>query len=430
MIKRYSLPKMARIWEEENKFKKMLQVEVAACEAFARLGLMPKKALSVIKKRARFDVDRIKEIEKKTNHDVVAFLINLSENIGDEAKYIHLGMTSSDVLDTSLSMMMQEAASLLIDDLRRLLKALREKALRYRKTVMIGRSHGMHAEPTTFGLKMALFYDETQRNLKRMREAQDVISVGKISGAVGTYANIEPQVESYACKILRLKPANISTQILQRDRHAQYLTTLAIIGTSLEKFATEIRHLQRTEVGEVQEYFSPTQTGSSAMPHKKNPIICERICGLARVLRGNGQAAMENMPLWHERDISHSSVERIIIPDSTILLNYMLNKFTDIMRKLVVHEDVMKENLDKTRGVIFSQRVLLELINKGLTRLEAYDIVQKSAMASQRDGISFRTVLGGDTKLLRYLTPDEIDACFDVGYHLAHVGRIFKKVGL
>lgn len=430
MINRYSLPKMANVWQEENKFKKMLQVEIAACEAMAKMGQIPKQALAVIKKRAAFDVDRIKEIEKKTNHDVVAFLVNLSENIGDEAKYIHLGMTSSDVLDTSLSMMMHDAANILLDDLRLLLKALRDKARRFKKTVMIGRSHGVHAEPTTFGLKMALFYDETHRNLRRMEEARNIISVGKISGAVGTYANVNPEVEKFACKKIGLKPANISTQILQRDRHAHYLTTLAIIGTSLERFATEIRHLQRTEVSEVEEYFSPTQKGSSAMPHKKNPIMCERICGLARVLRGNAQAAMENMPLWHERDISHSSVERIIVPDSTILLDYMLNKFTTLIQRLVVNQEAMKENLEKSRGIIFSQRVLLELINKGLTRLEAYDAVQNAALTSQRDGIHFKIILENDKRIRRYLTKEEIDACFDLGYHLAYVGEIFKRVGI
>jgi len=430
MIRRYSLPKVSAIWQEENKFKKMLQVEIACCEALAKSGQIPKEALSVIKKKAAFDVERIREIEKKTNHDVVAFLVNLSENIGDEAKYVHLGMTSSDILDTSLSMMMRDAADILLDDIRLLLKALRDKAQRHRKTVMIGRSHGIHAEPTTFGLKMALFYDEMHRNLKRMKEAKDIINVGKISGAVGTYANVSPEVEKEACKRLGLKPANISTQVLQRDRHAHYLTSLAIIGTSLEKFAVEIRHLQRTEVGEVEEYFSPTQTGSSAMPHKKNPITCERITGLARLLRGNAHAAMENMPLWHERDISHSSVERVIVPDSTILLDYMLNKFTDVIRRLVVREDVMKENLEKTRGVIFSQKVLLELINKGLTRVEAYKLVQNCAMASQKDGISFKIILENDKRIKKYLTKEEIDACFDLGYHLAYVGTIFKKVGI
>lgn len=430
MIKRYSLPKMSAIWTDENKFKKMLQVEIAACEAMANMGQVPKEAIPVIKKRAKFDVERIKEIERKTNHDVVAFIFNLAENIGDEAKYLHLGMTSSDVLDTSLSIMMQEAADILLNDLRLLMKALRDKARRYKKTVMIGRSHGIHAEPTTFGLKMALFYDETNRNLKRMQQAREIISVGKISGAVGTYANVSPEVEKFACKKLGLKPANISTQVLQRDRHAEYLATIAIIGSSLDKFATELRHLQRTEVGEVQEYFAAGQTGSSAMPHKKNPITCERISGLARILRGNAQAAMENMPLWHERDISHSSVERVIVPDGTILLNYMLNKFTDIIERLVVNEDAMKENLDKTRGVIFSQKVLIELVNKGLTRVEAYKLVQACAMTSQKDGVNFKLILENDKNMRKHLTMEEIDACFDIGYHTAYVGEIFKKVGI
>lgn len=430
MIKRYSLPKMSAIWQEENKFQKMLDVEIACCEAFAKFGQIPKKAVTTIKKKAAFDVERIKDIEKKTNHDVIAFIANLAENIGDDAKYIHLGMTSSDVLDTSLAIMMKEAADIIIVDIKRLLRAFREKARRYKRTVMMGRSHGIHAEPTTFGLKMALFYDETNRNLKRMQEAKAIISVGKISGAVGTYANVSPEVESFACKKLGLKAANISTQVLQRDRHAEYLSTIGIIGSSLDKFATEMRHLQRTEVNEVEEYFSPTQKGSSAMPHKKNPITCERISGLARILRANAMAAMENVPLWHERDISHSSVERVIVPDSTILLNYMLSKMTDVIQRLVVKEDVMLENMDKNRGIIFSQRVLLELIGKGLTRLEAYNMVQAPAMVSQRDGIMFKAALESDQKIRKYLSLSEIEECFDINYHLANVNKIFKKVGV
>ena len=430
MIERYSLPKMASIWQEENKFKKMLEIEILACEAMAISGEIPKEAVKTIRKKARFDVERIKEIERKTHHDVVAFITNLAENIGEDAKYIHMGMTSSDVLDTSLSVMMVEAADILIKDLRMLLRALRAKAREHRKTVMMGRSHGIHAEPTTFGLKMALFYDETNRNLARMEEARKIIAVGKISGAVGTYANIDPKVEEYVCKKLNLKPANISTQILQRDRHAQYLGAIALTGASLEKFATEFRHLQRTEVGEVEEYFSSTQKGSSAMPHKKNPITCERICGLARILRTNSFAALENIALWHERDISHSSVERVIVPDSTIALDYMLVKFTDIINRLVVRSDVMSENLKKTRGVIFSQRVMLELLKKGLTRQEAYEIVQRSAMASQNDGLNFKTVLTNDRKERKHMSLAEIEACFDLGYHTAHVNRVFKKVGI
>ena len=421
---------MSNIWSEENRFKAMLDVEISACEAMAKLGRIPKEALRNIKSKARFDIERIKEIEKATNHDVVAFITNLAENIGEDSKYVHMGLTSNDVLDTSLSILMQEAMDLLIGDVRSLLKILRKKARRYKTTVMIGRTHGVHAEPITFGLKMALFYDEFRRNLERLNAAREIISVGKISGAVGTYANIEPFVEEFVCKKLSLKPAKISTQILQRDRHAQYLIVIAIVGTSLEKLATEIRHLQRTEVGEVQEYFSPTQKGSSAMPHKKNPIICERICGLARILRANAQAELESIVLWHERDISHSSVERVIIPDSTILLDYMLNKMIDIIDKLIVHPETMLKNLEKTKGIIFSQRALLELITKGLTRQEAYDIVQRCAMSLKEDGIDFKHILVSDEEVRKFLTQAEIEACFDFKYHLKHVDRIFKKVGI
>ena len=421
---------MSRIWTEEKKFEAMLDVEIAACEAMCKLGKVPKEALQNIKSKARFDVERIKEIEKATNHDVVAFITNLAENVGEDSKYVHMGLTSNDVLDTSLSVLMQEAGDVLIEDVKKLLKALRKKARRYKTNAMIGRTHGMHAEPITFGLKMALFYDEFRRNLERLNTAREFISVGKISGAVGTYANIEPYVEEFVCKKLGLKPAKISTQILQRDRHAHYLTTIAIVGASLEKLATEIRHLQRTEVGEAEEYFSPTQKGSSAMPHKKNPITCERICGMARILRGNAQAGLESVALWHERDISHSSAERVIIPDSTILLDYMLNKMIEIIDKLVVHPEVMLQNLEKTRGIIFSQRVLLELINKGLTRQEAYDIVQRCAMSLRPDGPDFRQIISNDDTVRRYLTEDEVGACFDLKWHLKHVNRIFKKVGI
>lgn len=430
MIPRYSLPRMSKIWTEENKFETMLDVEIAACEAMAKLGKVPKTALHTIKAKAKFDVERIKEIEKSTNHDVVAFISNLAENIGEDAKYIHMGLTSNDVLDTSLSVLMQQAADLLIEDAKNLLRALKKKARRYKTAPMIGRTHGVHAEPITFGFKMALFYDEFRRNLDRLKAAREIISVGKISGAVGTYANIEPSVEEFVSKKLSLRPAKIATQIIQRDRHAQYITTIAIIGASLEKLATEIRHLQRTEVGEAEEYFSPTQKGSSAMPHKKNPITCERICGMARVLRGNAQAALESVALWHERDISHSSVERVIIPDSTILLDYMFNKMIEIIDKLVVRPEAMLKNLERTRGIIFSQRVLLELINKGLTRQEAYDIVQRCAMSLTEDGPDFRQIISNDDDVRRYLSEAEVAACFDMRYHLKHIDKIFKKVGI
>jgi len=430
MITRYTLPRMRRIWSEENKFQKMKEVEILACEAMAKYGLIPKKAYSRIRRRAKFSVERIKEIEKETNHDVVAFLANLSENIGEDAKYLHMGLTSSDILDTALSVMMCEAAEIIIEDLNKLASVLKRKAQKYKYTVMIGRSHGVHAEPITFGLKMALFYAETKRNIERMKRAKELVRVGKISGAVGTYANVDPRVEEYVCRKGGLKPASISTQILQRDRHAEYLAEIAVIGSSLDKFAVELRSLQRTEIGEVEEHFLPTQKGSSAMPHKKNPIMCERISGLARVLRANAVAAMENVALWHERDISHSSVERIILPDSTILLDYLLNKFTDIIHKLAVHPERMMENIELSKGVIFSQRVLLELIKKGLTRLEAYNIVQRSAMTARESGEHFRDVLLRNGRVRGLLTEEEIEDCFDIQYHLKHVDRIFRKVGI
>lgn len=430
MIQRYTLPRMASIWTEENRFGNMLKVEILACEALSKLKIIPKQDLFQIRKKAKFSIDRINEIEKKTNHDVVAFINNVSENIGAASKYFHYGLTSSDVLDTSLSLMMCEAASILIEDVKRLLIILRRKARLYKKTVMVGRSHGMHAEPTTFGIKMALFYEEMKRNLTRLNQARSEIAFGKISGSVGTYANINPFVEEYVCKKLGLKPARVSSQILQRDRHAQYLLAIAICGTTLEKIATEFRHLQRTEVGEVQEFFSSTQKGSSSMPHKKNPVMCERICGLARILRANAMAGMENMPLWHERDISHSSVERVIIPDSAILLDYMLNKMADIVDRLVVNAEKMKENLKKTEGLIFSQRVMLELINKGFTRQEAYDIVQSAALRAQVENMPFLNAIAEDKKVRNYMSRKEIESYGDLDYHLKHVDYIFRKVGI
>lgn len=430
MIERYTLPQMARVWSEENKFEKMLKVEILSCEALSKLKIIPKETLFQIKKKARFDIARIKEIEKKTNHDVISFVMNLSENVGDAAKYIHFGLTSSDVVDTALSLMMCEALDILIKDTENLLKAFRLKARKYKDTVMIGRSHGVHAEPITFGLKMALFYEETRRNLDRLKAARKIIAYGKISGSVGTHANIDPFVEEYICKKLKLKPARVSSQILQRDRHAEYLNAIAITGTSLEKFATEFRSLQRTEIDEVEEYFSPTQKGSSSMPHKKNPIMFERICGLARILRANAYASMENIPLWHERDISHSSVERVIIPDSTILLNYMLVKMANLINRLVVNEDRMRENLDRTKGIIFSQRVLLELIKRGLTRTEAYDIVQDAAGNMKKEDIGFEEALKRNKKVRNVMGPKAIEECFDLSYHTKYIDRIFKRVGI
>ena len=430
MIERYTLSKMARVWSEENKFDKMLKIEILSCEALAKLKIIPKEDLFQIKKKAKFDIARIKKIEEKTNHDIVSFVTNLSEYIGDSAKYVHFGLTSSDVVDTAMSCMMTEAMDILINDTKALLQAFRLKAKKYKNTIMIGRSHGVHAEPITFGLKCALFYEETKRNLQRLEKARETIAYGKISGSVGTHANVDPFVEEYVCKKLGLKPAKVSSQILQRDRHAEYLNAIAIAGTSLEKFSTEFRALQRTEIGEVEEYFSPTQKGSSSMPHKKNPIMFERICGLARILRGNALASMENMPLWHERDISHSSAERIIVPDSTILLDYMLTKITNLINKLVVNEEKMNENLGKSKGIIFSQRVLLELIKRGLTRLEAYDIVQDASLNMRTEDIGFEEALKKNKKVRNVMGPAAIEECFDLAYHTKFVDKIFKKVGI
>ncbi|MCQ9207220.1 MAG: adenylosuccinate lyase [Omnitrophica bacterium] len=430
MIERYTLPKMGAIWSEDSKFQNMLKIEILACEAMARLKIIPKGDLFQIKKKARVSVARIKEIEKKTNHDLLSFVMNISENVGDAAKFVHFGLTSSDVVDTALSLTMREAMDILIKDAEILLKAFRLKAKKYKNTVMIGRSHGVHAEPITFGLKMAIFYEETKRNIERLKKARGVIAYGKLSGSVGTHANVDPFVEEYVCKKLGLKPAKVSSQILQRDRHAEYLNAIAITGTSLEKFSTEFRALQKTETGEVEEYFSPTQKGSSSMPHKKNPIMFERICGLARILRGNATASMENMPLWHERDISHSSVERVIMPDSTILLDYMLTKMANLVNKLTVNEERMAENLQKTKGIIFSQRVLLELIKRGLTRVEAYDIVQRAALNMAEVGIDFEEALKRNSGVRSVMGPKSIEECFDLSYHTKHVDKIFKRVGI
>ena len=421
---------MAAVWSEDSKFQKMLEIEILACEAMAKLKIIPKGDLFQIKKKARVSAARIKEIEKKTNHDLLSFVMNISENVGDAAKFVHFGLTSSDVVDTALSLTMREAMDILIKDAEILLKAFRLKAKKYKNTVMIGRSHGVHAEPITFGLKMAIFYEETKRNIERLKRARGIISYGKLSGSVGTHANVDPFVEEYVCKKLGLKPAKVSSQILQRDRHAEYLNAIAITGTSLEKFSTEFRALQKTETGEVEEYFSPTQKGSSSMPHKKNPIMFERICGLARILRGNAIAGMENMPLWHERDISHSSVERVIMPDSTILLDYMLTKMADLVNKLTVNEERMAENLQKTKGIIFSQRVLLELIKRGLTRVEAYEIVQKAALNMAEAGIDFEEALKRNNSVRNVMGPGSIEECFDLGYHTKHVDKIFKRAGI
>lgn len=430
MIPRYSLSQMSGIWQDEFKFQTMLQIEILTLEALARQRKVPYAAVKRIKKKANFSIPQILKIEEKTQHDVVAFVTNVAQNIGPDAQYLHLGLTSSDILDTTLGVQLVAASEILLDDLERLRRVLAVKAKRYKDMVCVGRTHGVHAEPTTFGLKLALWYDETRRNIERLRQAKEAVAVGKISGAVGTFASIDPAVEVYVCKKLGLKAALISTQVIQRDVYAQYLATLGIIGSSLEKFATEIRHLQRTEVLEAEEPFGKGQKGSSAMPHKRNPVICERICGLSRILRANSIAAMENVALWHERDISHSSCERVIIPDSTILLNYMLHKFIQVIEGLVVYPDTMLINCAKTRGLIFSQRVLLQLMDRGLARPRAYDIVQRASMRVWKEGIQFKEALLADRDVKRHLKPSDLDRIFDLDYYLRNVDTIYKRLGL
>ena len=419
---------MSKIWSQQNKLKKWLLVEVLACEALAATGEIPRSAVKNIKKKAKFNLKKVNEIEKKTKHDVIAFLTNVAQYVGKDSRYIHLGLTSSDILDTGLAIQLKEASEILLKDLNQLANALKEKAFQHKNTAMIGRSHGIHAEPVTFGLKMALWYEEVKRNITRMKRAGEVISFGKISGAVGTYANIDPAVEEYVCKKSGLSAAPVSSQIIQRDRHAEYLSTLAIIAGSLEKFALEIRHLQRTEVLEAEEQFTTGQKGSSAMPHKKNPITSEQICGLARIIRTNSMAAHENIALWHERDISHSSVERVILPDSTILLNYMLNKASALIKNLVVYPANMKKNLQKTEGLIFSQRILLDLAKKGVSREKSYEIVQRNAMKAKETGKNFKKLLLADKEIKKHLSATEINGAFNVKYHLKHVDTIFQRV--
>ncbi|NPV52502.1 MAG: adenylosuccinate lyase [Firmicutes bacterium] len=430
MIPRYTYPEMARIWSDENRFSKWLEIELAACEAWANLGRIPPDALEKIKKNARFDVKRIEEIEEVTNHDVIAFLTCVAENVGEESRFIHMGMTSSDVVDTAMSLLMLDALDIIIGDVKVLIDVMVERAREHRHTVMIGRTHGVHAEPVTLGLKFALWVSEMRRNLARIEQARKTIAFGKISGAVGTYANVDPYVEEYVCKKLGLARADISTQILQRDRHAELLTTLAITAGSIEKFATEIRSLQRTEIFELQEPFKKGQKGSSAMPHKRNPIMCERMVGLARVIRGNAMVALEDIALWHERDITHSSAERIIIPDSTILMDYMLRKFTGIVKGLVVRPERMRENLERTGGLIFSELVLLALVDKGLTREDAYAIVQSNAAKAWDEGLNFKELVAGDPRVRERLTAQEIEACFDPSHHLKHVDEILDRLSI
>jgi adenylosuccinate lyase len=428
LIDRYTLPEMAAIWSPENKFRIWLDIEVAACEALAKRKEIPQSAVNTIKKKAGFNIKRIDAIEKKVKHDVIAFLTSVAEHVGDAARYMHLGMTSSDVLDTALAVQLQEAADLILDQLKKFRSALKKQAKRHKNTPTVGRSHGIHAEATSFGLKLANWYEEVGRNIERMENARKSISVGQISGAVGVFASIDPSVEAYVCKKLKLKPAPVSSQVIQRDRHAEYFTTLAIIAGTLDKFAVEIRHLQRTEVLEAEEFFSKGQKGSSAMPHKRNPIVSEQMSGLARVVRGNALAAMENMPLWHERDISHSSVERVIGPDSTILIHYMLTKMTRLIDQLLVYPKNMKKNLEQTGGLIFSEHVLLALTRKGVVRDQAYRMVQRNAMQVWEQGGDFPTLLKQDTDIKKHLTDKEIDKAFDMKNHLKNVDKIFNRV--
>ena len=428
MIERYSRKEMGDIWTDENKYRTWLKVEILACEAMANMGKIPKSALRNIQKKAAFSVERIEAIEAETRHDVIAFLTCVAEHVGPDSRYIHMGLTSSDILDTSLAYLLRQAGKTILADTRSLMAAIKAKALKHKNTVMIGRSHGIHAEPTTFGLKLAVWYDEMRRNRERLERAVETISYGKISGAVGTFANTPPRVEAYVCRKLGLKPAPASTQILQRDRHAEYFTTLAVVASTIEKIALEIRHLQRTEVLEAEEFFAKGQKGSSAMPHKRNPIASENLCGLARIVRSNAVAAMENNPLWHERDISHSSVERVIAPDSTILMNYMLNRATGLVRKLVVYPKRMAENLDSSKGLVYSQQVLLALAEAGVTREDAYAMVQGHAMRAWKENADFRDLIAKDENILAHLDEKRIEEIFDVGYHLKYTSAIFDRV--
>ncbi len=428
MIERYTLPEMASVWSEENKLRKWLEIEILAVEARVERGEVPREALEEIRARAAFDPRRVKEIEETVHHDVIAFLTNVAENVGEASRFIHYGMTSSDILDTGLALQMREAMDLILDQARALTATLKARALECRDMVMVGRTHGVHAEPMVFGQKLALWAFEMARNIQRLQHARETVSCGKLSGAVGTYAHLDPWVEEYVCRRLGLRPAEVSTQVIQRDRHAEYMAALAVTGASLEKFALEVRGLQRTEVREAEEPFRRGQKGSSAMPHKRNPIICERICGLARVLRANAVAAMENVALWHERDISHSSVERVIIPDSTTLLHYMLVKFHGVVRDLDLHPENMRRNLELTRGLVFSESVLLALVRKGLTREEAYALVQRNAMRSWSTGRDFLSLLLEDPEVTGHLSREELEACFDLPSHLRNLGRVFERL--
>ena len=428
MISRYTRPEMAKLWSLKNKYQKWLEIEILVCEAWAEKGVIPKEALAKIKEKASFSVERIAEIETQVKHDVIAFISNVEENIGPEGRYLHLGLTSSDILDTANAVLLKEAMEIILEDVEEVMSILREQAFAYKDTPMIGRSHGVHAEPITFGLKLALWYEEMRRNKKRLQQAKEDISYGKISGAVGTFAHLEPEIEEYVCPKLGLKPAPITNQIIQRDRYAHYFTALAILAGTIEKIALEIRHLQRTEVLEVEEPFTKGQKGSSAMPHKRNPIQCENLCGLARLVRSNTLAALENIALWHERDISHSSVERVIMPDSTILSDFMLHRLKKILANMQVYPERMLKNIYLTKGLIFSQGLLLALVKKGLPRQKAYEMIQDCAMRVWQGEQDLKTQILSHKEIKVYLTPAEIEKIFDLKYCLRHVDKIFARI--
>ena len=430
MIERYQTPDMKRIWSDQNKYETWLKVELAVTEVLVEDGIVPLDSFEVIKSKADFSVERTLEIEETTNHDVIAFLTNLAENIGPDSRYIHMGMTSSDLLDTSMALQCKEAGEIILGKLKVFKSCLRDKAKEHKNTFQIGRSHGVHAEPITFGLKLAMWSEEIQRNIERWELALDTISTGMISGAVGTYQHLDPEVETRVCERLGLKAASVSNQVIQRDRHAFYLNMLSMIGATIEKIAIEIRHMQRTEVLEAEEFFSKGQKGSSAMPHKRNPILTERLTGFARLLRGNAHTAMENVALWHERDISHSSIERVIFPDSTTIVDYMLNKTTNLMNNLLVYPENMQKNIDLTNGLIFSQEVLLLLIKKGLTREKAYEIVQRNAMRVWREKIDFNNLLKSDKEIMEHVSGDELDKLFDISKILININKVYERLGI
>jgi len=430
LIQRYSREEMNRVWTLENKFQKWLEIEIYACEAWAELGVIPADAVEKIKEKATFSVERIQEIEEETRHDVVAFTRCLAENLGEEARFIHYGLTSSDVVDTALSALLQEAASIIHSGMLQLEQVLKEKALAHKHTVMMGRTHGVHAEPTSLGLKFALWQEELKRNLERLSRAKEAVRFGKLSGAVGNYAHLDPYVEEHVCRRLGLKVAPVSTQVLQRDGHAEFIFTLSLVAAGLEKIALEFRNLQRTETREIEEPFSGGQKGSSAMPHKRNPVLCERLTGLSRILRSKVTAALENIPLWHERDISHSSVERIDLPDASILADYLIHQMIKIIKGMQVYPENMWQNLNLTGGLAFSQRVLIKLIEKGISREEAYDLVQGIAMEAWNTGASFRDMISGDERTTGVLTREELEACFDPAYYLRRLDVIYQRLGL